>query len=149
MQTKTTIIAGSFAPPITPEVLARYRALAEAEPAGPVKDALTSLGEMVRVFGQTPRSKLPGKPLAAAPFVGATGPLAGKTFTAEVVPLEPAEVKRIWDHVPWEHEIEGYRKLAKGLKPGPVHDALRHLIWYAAELCKDREPICTDSLKVQ
>lgn len=129
-----------YAPPITPDKLAAYKSLADAEPAGPVKEALTGLCEMVRVFQQTPRSK-------AKPVGKLTAHLADGERECDVVPLEEAEVKRIWDHVPWPHEVEGYRKLAKGLKPGAVHEALRHLIWYAAQLGKDREPLTQDMLR--
>jgi hypothetical protein len=147
MLAKTKAVGHSFAPPITAEKLAEYTAIAAGQEPGPVRDALGELCEMVRVFGQTPPSKRPGEAIPGD-LLAVAGPHAGKKLRAEIVPLEEAEVKRIDAVVPWPHEIEGYRRLAKTLPPGPVHEALRHLIWYAAQLTRDREPITLDTLKV-
>lgn len=126
-------VGGSFAPPITDEVLDRYEDLAGIASSGPVKDEILKLIEMVRVFRQTPDSSLPSEPHPSG--------------RGEIVPLEDAEIQRIWDHVPWDHEIDALKNLFDLI---PADSMLRnpafHLLWYAVELSKDREPITIDRL---
>jgi hypothetical protein len=81
---------GSFAPPLPAAKLKEYAALARSAPP-PVKDAVLKLCEMVEIFQETPKSKKRGTPHPA-----------GKGF---IVPLEEDEVKRIWDHVPWDGQV--------------------------------------------
>lgn len=102
-------IGGSFAPPLTPERIARARALAAAHPAATpqVREIVEKLCTMAEVFHQTPRSPLKG---VAHPSGAAIN----------IVPLEAAEQRRIWDHVPWDTECAMYRQVAEGVQIEPA-----------------------------
>lgn len=119
---------GSFAPAL-PANLAPYRALAEkAEPQA--REAMLKLCTMVDVFRETPDSTLPGTPHPSGMGV--------------MVPLEAAEVERIWDHVPWEEELKMYAGWFDAIPNDtqkPLRDAAHHLLWYGYELLRDREPL--------
>jgi hypothetical protein len=67
----------------------------------------------------------------------------------QIVPLHPAEVERIWDHVPWDHELDGIQRLFDAIPASQkdLRNAAFHLLWYAKELAHDREPITQDKLK--
>lgn len=90
-------LGGSFAPPLDATKLAEYRRLgATAFPQ--VREIIEKLADMVELFQQTPRSKLAGTP----------HPVGRGT----IVPLEDAEIKRIWDAVPWDEENDMYHAVA-------------------------------------
>lgn len=133
MADKQDWIGGSFAPPMTDHKLTRYRELANECEDARVKEAVLKLADMVEFFQKTPESKEPGK-------LHPTGKMV-------VVPLAKAEVERIWDHVPWEYECQALQKLFDEI---PVRSPMRtpafHLLWYAFELTKDREPLTSDRL---
>ena len=125
-------IGGSFAPPINSETLAGYKALIPSAPPE-VGEVMGKLCEMVEVFQQTPASTLAGSPHPVG--------------RGQIVPLEDAEIKRIWDYVPWEYEIKAYQGLFDELaSDSPLRTPCFHLLWYAVELCKDREPITNDKI---
>ena len=132
-----------FAPPIDEKTLNRYRRLAaQAEP--PVADAMDELITMVKAFLETPAStEIP----VETPVLCRVG---GKTKTsAKIVPLSEDEVKRIWDVVPWPHEIEAMGKLFSEISHethAELRNAAFHLKWYAAQLTRDREPPTADKL---
>jgi hypothetical protein len=127
-------LGGSFAPPLDAEKLATYRALAAA--ADPqTREALESLAKMVETFHETPRSQERGT--------------AHPSGRGVVVPLEEAEVKRIWDVVPWKEELDMYGQLFDRLDPAgqkALRDAAFHLLWFGYELTMDREPLTADQL---
>ena len=133
---------GSFAPPLTPEKIAAYRGLAETAPTA-VRDAVRQLCDMAELFQQTPPSSRPGTPHPSGRGVK--------------VPLEQSEIDRIWDAVPWDDEVPGdhvnecavLARLFDGISNEdnePLRNAAFHLLWYAKELARDREPITTDRL---
>lgn len=135
-----TRVGGSFAPPVDKDMLEAYRAAAESAPAE-VQEAIGKLADMVEHFQKTPRSKARGSPHpSGAPIL--------------ITPLEEAEVKRIWDHVPWETECDMYQRLfdalpvgAKGSAEANLRNAAFHLLWFAKELSRGREPLTNDQLK--
>jgi len=117
---------GSFAPPIGDEKLARCREIAETA-AAEMKEPLLKLVKMLEVFFETP--------------------------STSSEKLSPEECARIWEYVPWEHELQGIQKLFDTLPNGPkgspewkLRDAAFHLLWYAYHLTKDLEPMTTDRL---
>lgn len=141
------IMGRSFAPPITPQKLAEYRALGESLPTGQVREVILLLCQMVEVFQQTPMSKEPPVLAPGCPMRVVIGEnQKGQLVNVYDIPLEQKEVERIWDYVPWPSEIAMYRDLLKTVPPGPVYEALGYLIWYATELAKDREPMTQDRL---
>src|SRR5690606_24972179 len=88
---------GSFAPKLTAEKVAAYRALAQGCDQSDIQWTMLQLCDMADSFLQTPDSKLEGKPHPS-----------GRGL---VVPLEADEVKRIDAFVPWDWECKAYAKL--------------------------------------
>lgn len=87
----TVRIGGTFGLPITADKLARYKELASGAPEK-VRYWMNQMIKMVEVFQQTPDSKLASTPHPV-----------GMGF---IQPLEDEEVRRIWDYVPWQEELE-------------------------------------------
>lgn len=140
-----TRIGGSFAPPLDLGALKGYRDLAFVA-SGPVAEAMQKLARMVEVFQETPESTLAGTPHPATiDLIDKSGKPIPPMM---VVPLEQAEITRIDERVPWDHEIEGYRGLFEALPTGSLRNAAFHLLWFAIELSKDREPLTSDKLSV-
>lgn len=119
-------LGGSFAPKIDEAKLEQYRQLAGSVEDQRCSDYMFQLVEMLEVFFETPDSILPG---TKHPILGT------------VIPLEDAEVKRIWDKVPWSDECDLIGKVFDNLPPGEQRNAAYHLLWYARELTLDREPM--------
>lgn len=129
---KRKLIGGSFAPPLDDAKLTAYEALAAGCSDEQCKDYLEQLIKMLRVFWQTGESSQPAQqtPLGVA-----------------IVPLEDAEIERIWDYVPWESECDTMGVAFDRLS-GEVRNAAYHLLWYARELAKDREPTTSDRISL-
>ena len=86
------LIGGSFAPPLTVEKMTAYKSLAESCDDRKCKGYMNDLIKMVDVFFETPESC--EKAVKHPAGVGM------------MVPLEEAEVERIWDCVPWSEECD-------------------------------------------
>lgn len=127
-------IGGSFAPPLTPEKLERYRELAGA--ASPrVRDAMLQLCEMAQAHQGLRRSKRKGSPHPSG--------------RGQVVPLEAEAVEHLDPLVPWPDECDALAGVFERIDPRAekeTRDAAFHLLWYANELTRDREPIFNDAL---
>lgn len=125
---------GSFAPPLPAEKLVAYKALAEtADPQ--TKEAMSVLAKMLEEFRKTPESKAKGTPHPSG--------------LGQIVLLEGEEIKRMWEHVPWQEELDMYAALFDKIDPvgqKELRDAAHHLLWFGRELCLDREPITNDKL---
>lgn len=138
-------LGGSFAPPIDAETLAEYRTIAEGAPPE-LKEPMVELCKMVGVFNETPASRQPGTPHPVGTMLRGDGSVIPAPL---VVPLDEAEIKRIWDYVPWDHECEMYRQLFETIPvDSPLRNPAFHLLWYAVELTRDREPMTKDKLGV-
>lgn len=124
------LIGGSFAPPLTDEMLDQYEALA-ATAQRRISEYMLSLVSMMRKFRETPQSTRTGSP----------HPVRGV-----IVPLEEEEIQRIWDHVPWPEECDVMDGVFDTLPNGEMRNAAYHLLWFARELTTDREPITNDKL---
>lgn len=118
--------------PITPADLKAYRKLL-GKASKEVKSAGLGLIRMLEVFWETPASQLTG--------------IRHQSGVGQIVPLEPAEIQRIWDYVPDQPEIDQMSIMFETLPAGALRNAVHFLLWYAVELSKDREPITTDTLK--
>lgn len=126
-------IGGSFAPPLPAEKLTEYRKAIEANAPEDLKDSLLGLCTMVETFQATPESS---QPKAKHPV--------GKGYIQK---LDDAEIKRIWDLVPWSWECEALQARLNTIPSGsPVRTPAFHLLWFAKELTKDREPCTNDKL---
>jgi len=127
-------IGGSFAPPLDADTLADYKSLAATAPEQ-VGEYMRDLIQMLKVFRETPDSEQPGKPHPSG--------------RGTIVPLEDAEIKRIWDVVPWKEELDVMGGVFDNIDPltqRELRNAAFHLLWFGRELCADREPITTDKL---
>jgi hypothetical protein len=153
-----------FAPPLTEDVLAGYRALADDPPAdlphrGEVADALRTLLACVERWWGLPASKRTDGPVWYVSHRGRPGAQV-KTVQVRETPLEDAHVAELWDVTPWMRELDGfggYTNDRKEYVPGlfdlipnethkEVRDAAYHLLWYCKELTLDREPLTRDVL---
>jgi hypothetical protein len=124
-------IGGSFAPPLDSDQIAAYEVLAEECSDRKCKGYMLDLLKMVKLFRETPASTLPGPKHA--------------TGLVQITPLEEAEIERIWDVVPWFEECR-LIGAAFDVLTGPTRNAAYHLLWFAKELSKDREPLTKDKL---
>jgi hypothetical protein len=125
---------GSFAPPLPDDKLSAYETLAVTADEQ-TREAMLKLATMVRKFRETPDSVQPGTPHPSGRGV--------------IVPLEDAEIQRIWDVVPWMEELKMYGQLFEKISATEQRDlrnAAFHLLWFGKELCSDREPITNDKL---
>jgi hypothetical protein len=152
-------VGGSFAPPLTADKLRQYRVVIERQAPDDLKKPLLGLCAMVEEFQTTPESDEPARPHPV-----------GMGFVQK---LEPAEIERMWDLVPWPWEVEALRGRCNQLEPTDddrdnsrrhaetkargermpdaerivtLLDASRHLLWFAKELGEDREPCTCDKV---
>ncbi len=132
----TPVFGGSFAPPLTDAKLADYKALADALPVSPVRDAMERLLACCHAWWELPES-------AGTPSI----PHAGGTGT--VVLLSPGNRQAMFDHIPWAAELDLFATLFEGIDnttQKPLRDAAHHLLWHAREFDLDREPLTSDKL---
>src|SRR6185369_1912073 len=95
-------VAHCFAPPLTDELLAHDKALADALPPSPIKDAMNALLACVLKWWELPESTSPGIPHES-----------GSGFK---VALHPDVAAALDDHIPWQHEIESYKTLFESVE---------------------------------
>lgn len=129
-----TLYGGNFAPPLPKEKVALYRELGESLLLH-LKEPFMRLCDMVELFYETPESPLPGTP--------------HRSGRGLVVPLTEEEKARMWDAIPWPHELDMYGQLFDEIDNATQHDlrnAAYHLLWFARELDLDREPITNDKI---
>lgn len=129
-------IGGYFAPPLSDEILAQYKAMIDALPASALKDGLLVLHNCASKWWEQPESQ----------GAGTRHPLG----VATIVPLDEPIAAALWDHIPWKEEIDAIRRLVRAIPGDQNHKPLRkcanHLVWHARELEKDREPLTNDKL---
>jgi hypothetical protein len=125
-------IGGSFAPPLTDELLDRYDALAaDAEPQ--VRDAMRELLACVRTWWDLPESEGGKKPHASG--------------TGTIVELDAPIAATLDPVIPWADELSAYAARFDTLTPkSEISNAAFHLLWHVNELNLGREPITTDKL---
>jgi len=150
-------IGGAFAPPLTDELLAKYRTTIDDMPAGPIKDALDSLLPCCEEWWDLPEPN--GTKTKPHPVGVGT-----------IVSLQDDHKHVLDEHIPWEHELKAIQDLFDALPTGvtppgqeqfvygvrravvidPAAKALRdmafHLLWHVRELDFGREPLTADKL---
>lgn len=135
-------MGGSFAPPLSDELLDRYESLAEGA-GGEVGDAMASLCAMCRAWWNLPDNDGPSTPHPVGSFE-----FQGKKLVADVVAMRQEDIDALWDLVPWPYECQAIQSLFDTLPTGSeLRTPAFHLLWHAIELSKDREPITTDKLR--
>lgn len=152
-------VGGSFAPQIDSAKASAYFAAISAHAPRDLKDTLLALVDMVNLFNQTPPSTNPPRPhpMGKVTIVGKVGPDGKKLkpdvmINPRIVDLEEAEIKRIWDAVPWGYEIDALQhqlniRFDSGELPNELRTPAYHLLWYARELTLDREPLTMERVK--
>lgn len=133
---KKAQIGGSFAPPLSEELLASYEALA-AKADAPVRDAMSTLLACVKRWWDLPYSG----PEGSAPHASGVG---------TIIPLDAPIAAELEPHIPWGHEIAAIQGLfdAIPVEQRDLRNAAFHLLWHVKELDLDREPITSDLIKV-
>lgn len=127
---------GTFAPPLSDEILAKYRQQIDALPADSmIRDVCDKLHTCCHAWWNAPDSNGPGKRHPS-----------GKGM---IVPLDEGIAKQLFDVIPWDKELEAYQKVLDGIDPVADRDLRNmafHLLWHAKELEMDREPITADKV---
>lgn len=129
-------IGGSFAPPLSDELIASYKGMVDSLPPSPVKDAMVELLHCCGVWWKLPEPE--GTKMWAHP--------SGK---GTVVSLHPDHASALDPHIPWKHELEGMKVLFETISnetDKPLRDAAHHLLWHVIELDLGREPLTKDKL---
>lgn len=129
-------IGGSFAPPLTKDLVKDYRQLsAKSDPQ--IRESVLKLCAMAEAYLARPAKT---ERTAGTPHPSGRGTIHR---------LSEEEVKGLWDVVPWKEENAMYAALFDKIDPKAdkaLRDAAHHLLWMAVELEKDREPLTTDML---
>lgn len=128
-------IGGSFAPPLTDELLDKYELLANAA-TGPVRDGMLVCLRCCRKWWDLPESTGDGRPHPSGRGV--------------IVDLDAEFAEQLDEHIPWQHEIAALQGLFDGLDPAgkELRNAAFHLLWHVIELNNDREPMTADKIRV-
>lgn len=127
---------GSFAPPLTDELLTKYEALT-ASASAEVKDAMTELLACCRAWWSLPESSPKGRQPHPS-GMGVHNPLDQEIADQ----LDPV--------IPYARELKSMGDLFDTIdttSQKELRDAAFHLLWHAKELEIGREPITTDTLK--
>lgn len=143
--TSPKIPVACFAPPLTDELLAAYRAIITHVANGEIRDAMDACLKCVEAWWALPESTRQDVERWATLHKGAE-----KTYT--VTPLEEAHIASLFDVTPWMRELDTLSNSAgtglfDGIPAGDVRNAAFHLLWYAKEITLDREPVTQDCLK--
>jgi hypothetical protein len=129
-------IGGSFAPPLSDEKFAAYKALAAGLPPSPVKDAMAGMIRCCEAWWGLPEP-------------AGTAVRAHPSGRGQVVALQADHAAALDDLIPWGYELKAAQELFEGIDPAKdkaVRDAAFHLLWHVVELDRGREPLTNDKL---
>lgn len=125
---------GSFAPPLTDELLESYAKLATSA-AAEIGDAMRSLLACCRAWWELPESGSDGSKHPSG--------------QGTIVPLDKPIADALYDHIPWADELDIFGQRFEKIDPvsdRELRNAAHHLLWHVRELDLGREPITTDKL---
>lgn len=130
-------IGGSFAPPLTEDLLTKYEALlGSLDPQSQTADAFRIVLNCAKQWWEQPDSS--GASTRPHPVGRGT-----------IIDLDEPIAKALWDHIPWDEELDVYANVFEKIDPVAERDlrnAAFHLLWHAKELARDREPLTNDKL---
>lgn len=127
-------IGGSFAPPLSDELLATYRSIIDQQPPQTrLKDCLETLYRCAVAWWEQPESS----GIVSQPHPSGRG---------QIIPLDTNIALAIWDTTPWMDELEIMKSLFESITDKLTRDCAFHLLWHAIELTQDREPITKDKV---
>lgn len=122
----TMKFGGSFAPPLSDETLAAYKTLAEELPVdSPTRDAMLKLHACCSQWWELPEST--GTITQARKHASGVG---------NIIDLDDEHKKALWEAIPWEHELEAYKKLFNKLELDAENRNIRKLESWRAALKK-------------
>lgn len=136
---------GTFAPPLSDELLSAYAATVNALPAGRLKEALNTLLRCCQAWWDLPESN-------------GTASRRHPSGRGQIVDLSADHMQALWDLIPWSaasnghgqpDELEAIQSLCDGIDPVRDRDLRNlafHLLWHVKELDLDREPLTADQL---
>jgi hypothetical protein len=138
-----------FAPPLTDELLEKYRLLIVAQHGDPakaeLKDALEACFACVLRWWNLPASK-------ERPTTWQTRRPDGSPSHFDETPLSAELIQQLDATTPWLSECKLYQQLFGELPLSTpaekeLRDAAFHLLWHAIEITHDREPLTSDVVK--
>ncbi len=139
-----TIPVACFAPPLTDEKIANYKLLINSQASSEVADAMVMCLKCVEAWWNLPES--------TRTDVKRWGILhKGQKSEFVETPLEEDHIKKLWDVTPWDRELSTLSNststgLFDTLPYCDLKNAAFHLLWFAKEITRDREPLSVDKL---
>lgn len=135
MTTRIERIGGSFAPPLSEDLLSDYyQEIVKVPEESQLGDYLRTLLKCCNAWWELPESEA----IDTEPHPSGRG---------TVVKLAQEYQERLFDLIPWMEELNTMGNVFEQIPPT---DRLRniafHLLWHVKELCLDREPITSDKL---
>lgn len=133
----TQYIGGSFAPPLTDELLEKYEGLMkDLDAKSQVRDAMQQLLHCCNRWWNLPESTGAQK----RPHPSGRG---------VIIDLDEHLKETLWDDIPWDSELRAMGVVFDTIDPvsqKELRDAAHHLLWHVRELERDREPLTNDKL---
>lgn len=127
-------VGGSFAPPLTDELLSRYETLIYGTDAQTqIGEALRSVLNCVKHWWSLPESTGGRK-------------IAHPSGKGVILPLDEPIATELFDSIPWTDDLNTFQKLFDEQLSGDIRHAAFHLLWHVKELDLDREPITSDKV---
>lgn len=144
----TAMPVACFAPELSDETIAKYEALMNALPPsmGQVQDAMRECLTAVKLWWGLPDSTGSNRDQSLELVH------RGKGILVKITSLTPELQKQLFDAIPWPYELKSMQDLFdetfdnRSAHPKELVDACYHLLWYARELCCDREPLTQNKL---
>jgi len=126
---------GCFAPPLSDELLVKYRGIIDTLPASAIKDAMAALYVCCAKWWELPDS------LGTRVF--------HPSIPVMIMPISAENAALLEQHIPWKEELESMQVMFNGIPTDQtdLRDAAFHLLWHIKELERDREPLTTDKLQ--
>lgn len=159
MAVKNQMPVACFAPPLTDKLIAKYRQIAESlgDARGEIRDAMRECLKPIDLWWELDESKgSAGDPTLKI------DQHRGQPVVIKVTSLDPEFRDQLFDAIPWPYEIDAMQRLFDTLPSGTVEvegtvkvvdqsafelrNAAFHLLWFARELCLDREPLTQEKL---
>lgn len=134
---KQVHVGGSFAPPLTDDLMAAYRAMFDkVDPQSQLRAALDVCYACCSKWWELPESTNGNTKMHP-------------TGRGVIQALDDSIAKDLWEHIPWTSEIDTFANLFERISNEtnkPLRDAAHHLLWHVRELDLDREPLTKDKL---
>ena len=129
-----------LAPPLTDEKLVEYQSLVSSVEKGTeLRDVLDILLNCVTRWWEARESTHKAVEVATGTDI-TVGPMV------RFQKLDSALVSEFWDSVPWLRELVAFGAVLDTITDKPLRDCGFHMLWYATELCNDREPLSSDRI---